>query len=462
MSTSLLYHGFGIQGYQHVHTKYHDGAVHFRIRQDIFSLRCPECGSYQVKRRGQVMRRFRTLPIGDKPVWLELLVQRVCCLLCGVLRQVKVGFASRRRSYTRSFARYALGLSRHMTIQDVARHLGVSWDLIKEIQKQHLLRRFARPKLHKLRQIAIDEISIGQGHRYLTMVLDLKSGAVAFVGDGKGAEALEPFWHRLKRQKVRLEAVATDMSPAYISAVLTHLPKATLVFDRFHVTKLYNDGLSDLRRKLYQEATDLMQKQVLKGTRWLLLKNPENLSQDRQEAERLEEALHLNQPLATGLLSEGRPAAVLGPDRTKRTAAAFLEDWIARARGAGIPLAPAVRQDPGAPSPRPFSLLRLPDLHRPPGGDQQQDQDHAAPSLRLPGSGVFQTQNLRPPRDHLRISRMNLFYFGLLPSQSPGPTEVVLPSPEKENSKFHLSSDTQRNLADTPENLDYAAVKDGN
>jgi hypothetical protein len=74
MSASLLYHGCGIQGYQHVHTKYHDGAIHFRIPQNNFSLRCPECGTYQVKRQGQVMRRFRTLPIGDKPVWIELLV----------------------------------------------------------------------------------------------------------------------------------------------------------------------------------------------------------------------------------------------------------------------------------------------------------------------------------------------------------------------------------------------------
>jgi transposase len=336
MSTSLLYHGFGIQGYQHVHSKYHDGAIHFRIRQDIFSLRCPECGSYQVKRRGQVMRRFRTLPIGDKPVWIELLVQRVFCLLCGVLRQVKVGFASRRRSYTRAFARYALGMSRHMTIQDVARHLGVSWDLIKEIQKQHLLRRFARPKLHKLKQIAIDEISIGKGHRYLTVVLDLKSGAVVFVGEGKGAEALEPFWLRLKRQKVRLEAVATDMSPAYISAVVTHVPEATLVFDRFHVIKLYNDGLSDLRRKLYHEATDLMQKQVIKGTRWLLLKNPENLSQDRKETERLEEALRLNQPLALAYYLK-EDLRQFWQQSSKTAAAAFLEDWIARAQTAGIP-----------------------------------------------------------------------------------------------------------------------------
>ena len=121
MSTSLLYHGFGIQGYQHVHTKYHDGAIHFRIRQDIFSLCCPECSSSQVKRRGQIMRRFRTLPIGSKPVWIEFMVQRVLCLFCGALRQVKIGFASWRRSYTRNFARYALELSRHMTIKDVAR-----------------------------------------------------------------------------------------------------------------------------------------------------------------------------------------------------------------------------------------------------------------------------------------------------------------------------------------------------
>src|SRR3974390_419441 len=336
MSTSLLYHGFGIQGYQHVHTKYHDGAIHFRIRQDIFSLCCPECSSSQVKRRGQIMRRFRTLPIGSKPVWIEFMVQRVLCLFCGALRQVKIGFASWRRSYTRNFARYALELSRHMTIKDVGRHVGVSWDLIKDIQKRYLLRRFARPKLHKLKQIAIDEISIGKGHRYLTVVLDLKNGAVVFVGDGKGAEALEPFWPRLKRQKVRLEAVATDMSPAYIGAVLTHVPEANLVFDRFHVIKLYNDGLSDLRRKLYHEATDLMQKQVIKGTRWLLLKNPENLDRDRREAERLEEALRLNQPLALAYYLK-EDLRQFWEQPCKATAAAFLEDWIARAQTAGIP-----------------------------------------------------------------------------------------------------------------------------
>src|SRR3989339_832436 len=136
MSTSLLYHGFGIQGYQHVHTKYHDGAIHFRVRQDVFSLCCPECGSYQVKRRGQIMRRFRTVPVGLKPVWIEVAVQRVFCLLCRVLRQVKVSFAFWRRSYTRAFERYALELSRHMTIKDVAPPPLGGGGGVKEDQKQ--------------------------------------------------------------------------------------------------------------------------------------------------------------------------------------------------------------------------------------------------------------------------------------------------------------------------------------
>jgi transposase len=90
-----------------------------------------------------------------------------------------------------------------------------------------------------------------------------------------------------------------DMSVAFRGAVSTNLPKAKIVFDHFHVIKLFNDKLSELRRALYREATDMMQKKVLKGTRWLLLKNPENLDTDKDEKRRLKEALKLNEPLAT-------------------------------------------------------------------------------------------------------------------------------------------------------------------
>lgn len=212
---------------------------------------------------------FHGLPIGSRPVWIELPVQRLYCSTCGRTRQAKLGFADERRSYTRGFERYVLELSRHMTIQDVARHLHVSWDVVKDIQKRNLQQRFAKIKLKYLRYLAIDEISMGHGHRYLTVVLDIDSGAVVFVGEGRGTEALEPFWKKLRRSRPEIRAVATDMSPAYTLAVRTHLPKASHVFDHFHVIKLFNDRFSEFRRALQQEAEGPLHQKVLKGTRWL-------------------------------------------------------------------------------------------------------------------------------------------------------------------------------------------------
>src|SRR5262249_23767201 len=159
--------------------------------------------------------------------------------------------------------RYALELSQPMTIQDVARHLQVGWDTIKEIQARALQRRFGTPKLHKLQQSAIDEIAVGNGHRYVTVVLNLLTGAVVFVGDGKGVEALGPFWQRLRRARAKVVAVATDMSKAYIRAVRDHLPRAVHVFDHFHIIKLVNDKLSALRRELYTRLTSGADRKLL-------------------------------------------------------------------------------------------------------------------------------------------------------------------------------------------------------
>ena len=118
---------------------------------------------------------------------------RVRCFAYQHVRQVKLRFADPRASYTQYFERYALDLSRHITIKAMAQHLQVRWDVIKDIQARSLERRFGTPKLRKLKQIATDEIAVGKGHHYLTVVLDLLSGAVVFFGDGKGVEALVPF-----------------------------------------------------------------------------------------------------------------------------------------------------------------------------------------------------------------------------------------------------------------------------
>jgi transposase len=337
MSTSLLYHAFGLRGYDYVKTEYTEGRVVFTIRQRFHTCRCAVCGARQVSPRGHQERAFHAVPIGGRPVTVVLPIPRVECPTCGVIRQVSLNFADPRRSYTRAFERYALELGRLMTIRDVAEHLQVSWDTIKDIQKRSLEKRFKKPRLGKLKQIAIDEIAIGKGHRYLTVVLNLETGAVVFVGDGKGTDALEPFWKRLRAARAQVEAVATDMSPAYIQAVRDHLGGAVHVFDHFHVIKLFNEKLSDFRRELHREATDKMHKEVLKGTRWLLLKNPENLDPRRKERDRLEEALRMNQPLATVYyLKEDLRQIWEQPDQ--ETATRVLDDWIRRAEASCIKL----------------------------------------------------------------------------------------------------------------------------
>jgi transposase len=335
MSTSLLYRAFGVRGYRYGRMAYEKGSVVFTITQPRKSYCCAVCGSEDVIGKGKTSRRFRTVPIGGKRVYLDLAVPRVQCGSCGAIRQVHIGFAATRVRYTKSFERYALELLRHMTILDVAGHLGISWDVIKDIQKGHLKRRFAKPKLKHLRHIAIDEISVSKGHRYVTIVMDLGSGAVVHVGDGKGANALKPFWRRLRASHARIQAVATDMSPAYIEAVTRHLPDATLVFDRFHVIKLYNDKLSELRRDLHRQLDDSRQKAALKGVRWLLLKRPEHLDRSRHEPKRLDDALRLNQPLATAYYLKEELNEIWEQD-DQETAQALLMDWIVYAESTDI------------------------------------------------------------------------------------------------------------------------------
>lgn len=337
MSTSLLYHAFGVRGYIYEATEYRRGRILFRIGHNHKHLRCPVCNSRRVVRRGCVEREFRTVPIGGKPVVLRLRVQRVLCLECGALRQVHLGFAEPRRSYTRSFERYVLALSQRMTILDVSRHLGVSWDVIKEIQKRYLTRRFSRPRLKDIQYLGIDEIAVRKGHKYLTVVLDMKSGAVVFVGDGKGAESLLPFWRRLRRSGAQVKAVAIDLSPAYTSAIMAHLPEAAIVYDHFHVVKLFNDTLSNLRREIQRQAVTKEGKRAIKGIRWLLLKRSENLDETKNERQRLQTALELNAPLAAGYYLK-EDLGQLWKQPNKGIASRFLDGWIERALSANIPL----------------------------------------------------------------------------------------------------------------------------
>ena len=338
MSDHLLYPLWGIRGYRVT------GFEMIDADQALFSLaplpgvlRCPRCGSRDVIRKGEKLRLFLGTPIGPRKVYFEAAIPRVRCAACRITRQVRVPFADGKRRHTRQFERYALEIARITTTQLAAEHLGVSWDTIRDIEVRHLGRKYAKPKLKHLKHLAIDEIYLGKRMKFLTLVLDLDSGAVVFVGRGKKAAAFDPFWKRLRASRAKVRAVAADMAPAYALAVRKHLPKAVLVNDRFHVVKLYNEMLTQLRRELYREATSLLQKQVLKGTRWLLLKRADRLDPKRREPQRLHRALALNESLATAYyLRDDLNRFWEQPH--KRAAARFLDEWIWDAQHSGVRL----------------------------------------------------------------------------------------------------------------------------
>jgi transposase len=214
-----------------------------------------------------------------------------------------------------------------MTLSDVAELTLLNWDTVKAIAKTHLAKDYGKPLLKGVRYLGIDEIYLGKKNRFYTIVIDLEDGRILWAKPGRGGAALRGFWRRLRLAKAKIRAVATDMSAAYWSAVREHLPDAALVFDKFHVIKLMNERLDDLRRQMVREAEGPLKLRI-KGSRFLLLRNPQNLQKD--QIPKLDEALQLNEPLLLGwYLKEELRELWNQPSRKKMEA--FLKDWCDKA-----------------------------------------------------------------------------------------------------------------------------------
>ena len=123
MSTSFIYHAFHLIGYQYLSTKYCQGKVIISIQKNPSKQCCPDCKSSEFICRGKIHRLIKTLPIGKKTVFLDVTIQRIQCMICNCVKQEKLEFADPKKTYTRSFERYVLELSKLMTIQDVAQQV---------------------------------------------------------------------------------------------------------------------------------------------------------------------------------------------------------------------------------------------------------------------------------------------------------------------------------------------------
>ena len=219
-----------------------------------------------------------------------------------------------------------------MTVSDLAALTGLSWNTVKDIVKAGLEKDYGKPRLKEIKYLLIDEIHLGREQKFYTLVIDLETGRIVWVAKGRGGESLRKFWRALRLSKAKIQAVAMDMSAAYWAAVAENLPDAAVVFDRFHIVKLVNEKLDDLRRQMVSEAIGLMKKTV-KGIRYLLLMRRENVQEG--QLPRLDEALKHNEPLFLGYLLK-EALGLLWEQPTLAKMKSFLREWCGWAQETGI------------------------------------------------------------------------------------------------------------------------------
>lgn len=283
MSTSLLYHTQGIQGYQYEFCEYFNGEVVWNIRRKSFC--CDNCGFPAVSVFVSRERLIKGEKIGNKVFSLKIPVHRIYCSKCKTMATEKIPFLSSSKSrITKSLERTIIELRSKMSITDIADYFDVNWKTVKDCEKKFLEKKFKRISLKDVKIIGMDELYVkSQGkEKYITIVRNLENGAVLHVGDGKGAEALKIFGLRLKHSKARISTIAMDMSKAYISWIKENIPNAQMVFDHFHVIKLMNEKLDKVRRRTAKNI-DENQRALLKNQRFLFLRNIENLEPDAKQ-----------------------------------------------------------------------------------------------------------------------------------------------------------------------------------
>ena len=334
MSTSLLYHAFGITGVDYTKTDFHEGKVFFHAIVNDRLLRCSHCISRKVIKFGHKVRKIRLAPLGGKPAFLMITTYRYKCKKCGQIRWIKLPFVEGKSNCSKRFLRFMLGLCRKMTIKDTAEILGVSWDLVKDHHKQYLGRIYHRRSWKKLKYLGIDEFSVQKGHKYLTIAVDLETGEIVFVNEGRSKETLIPLLKKLQTYGCSLQAAAIDMNPGYISALQEYLPEVKIVFDRFHIVRMAQEMMDELRRNL-QNTMKGAEDNTLKGSRYLLLSNYANLSEEKQH--RLNELLRINEPLTKAYLFKEQLNLLWSlPD--KEEGVRFLKAWALDCWNSGIKL----------------------------------------------------------------------------------------------------------------------------
>ena len=292
---------------------------------------CSGCGQ-EVEQVHDVEERWvRDLPILGTTTWLCVHRCRLACPRCGPKLE-ELSWLPRYSRVTRRLAESVARLCTVLPIKHVAAYFGLHWDTVKAIDKAHLESALGPVDLSNVEVIAMDEFAIQKGHRYATVIVEPYTKRVLWIGRGRGREDIRPFFELLGRDgRQRIKAVVMDMNGAYEQEVMDQCPLAEIVFDLFHVVAKFGREVID--RVRVDEANrlrhDKTRRAVIKHSRWLLLRNRENIRQ-REDRVRLDELLAANRRLFTVYVMKD-DLKHLWSYTYRGAALRFWKDWYSRA-----------------------------------------------------------------------------------------------------------------------------------
>lgn len=290
---------------------------------------CSGCGRRCEKHHDMTERWVRDLPILDAETHLMVPRYRVACAVCGP-KVEDLPWLAKWSRVTARLAENVARLCKVLAIKHVAEFYRLGWDTVKAIDKEWLEEQVGEPDLSGLTQLAMDEFAIKRGHRYATIFVEPERKQVLWVCRGRSRQDIRPFFEKLGPDGCRrLEAVAMDMNGAYEEEVRARCPQAQVVYDLFHVVAKYGREVID--RVWVDEAnrqTHRGDRQVIKGARWLLLRNADGMK--RQDRIKLRELLAVNRRLATTYILK-EDLKRLWDYRYPGAAMSFWKEWYQRA-----------------------------------------------------------------------------------------------------------------------------------
>jgi transposase len=289
-----IYKLFGFAGFIIHKVTFSSETVHISMhRNGRLRMPCPHCNRSMTENK-KVIRTVQDLPIGTAfCVQITINTKQGQCSHCGHSKTFMPDQVVGKATATKRLKQYASYLCSLMPATDVARILPYSDDTIRRWDKEVLEEQFGQVDLSKVKPILIDEKSIGRWYNYITLVLDAETGELLYMGKGKSADSLKPFFEKMSEDiREQIVTACMDRAAAYKSVVEKFCRFAMIIYDKFHIVKNLNEAVDEVRREETRKA-EAEKKPFVKGERYNILRNSENLKPEQRVS--LQALLDLNE-----------------------------------------------------------------------------------------------------------------------------------------------------------------------